>query len=834
MSSILTVIRRRAPVFTIAIIVTILIPVFNQTSWFRVLEHRVFDRMLRAVPEVPRDDRVVIMAIDDRALEQVGEWPWSRQILAEGLAAMGDFAPATILLDVEFSEESPLLVPRRQWNRVAEEYPNQVPRDVLNTLLVDRDTVLSDTIGALGTVHIPVVIEDHHEPRLRRAIPPIREAAAGEGFVNQTIDPDGVSRRADLVRRVDDETIMQLGVETLGLRIAEGDLPEFDTDGRPLSTEITLEDQTGDSFSIPLNAAGELIIRWPRQSFAESFRQVSWATLIEYQEAMQDLEFNVRLMEDAGYLDERARSILQTADAAADTLQAARATGNPTLFGEYRRLRQAFVALAGGFLQGGAEQAILDELSAFGGDDAPPEITDQIAAIEEDVISVFEATRNVYQEVERLRSFLEGELADRVVLIGYTATSTTDLGVTPFDARFPNVGLHGAVVSMMSNRSFLDRGPWMLAWILGSVWMVIVAIAVGRTAGQKSLILAAIGILLPVIGVAIIFRVTHFYIPAISLGLPVILVATTVLADNYVAALRDRQVIRSTFEHYLAPEVISELVEHPDRIGVGGSERELTALFTDIAGFSRISEILGTADIVTLLNEYLTEMSDVIIQYRGTIDKYEGDAIMAFFGAPIPSETHSEQACRAAIQMKKVESLLNDRLVRAGVAPRPLITRIGVNTGPMIVGNLGTNRRLNYTVMGPAVNLAARLEGVNKQYGTAICVSESTYQQLPEGFLFRKMDRVRVQGIDDPVRLYELIGYAQESSAPLREALELFDRGLAAFERWKWSEALSRFETVLRIYPDDGPAQLFIERCRRFLEEAPRDTWDGVVNLSEK
>ncbi|MFW5826495.1 MAG: CHASE2 domain-containing protein [Alkalispirochaeta sp.] len=834
MSSILTVVRRRAPVLLTAIVITLLIPLLNQTSWFQVLEQRVFDRMLRAIPEAPTDDRVVIVAIDDRALERVGEWPWSRQILAEGLAAIGDFSPETILLDVEFSEESPLLIQRRQWNRIAEAYPDQVPRDMIDAVLVDRDTILADTIGALGTVHIPAVIEDRRELRVRRAIPSVRDAAAGEGFANQTIDADGVSRRADLVRRVGDHIMLQLGVEALGLRIAGDDLPGFDPRGRPLNSEITLEDETGDSFSIPLTAAGEFIVRWPRRSFSESFRLLSWTTLVEYQEAMADLEFNLRLMEDAGYVDDRARSVLQTADAAVDTLETARATGNPTLFGEYRRLRQAFVALAGGFLQGGAEQAIRDELAEIGGDDAPPEIAEQIAAIEEDVVSVFAATREVYQEVERLRSFLEREISDSVALIGYTATSTTNLGVTPFDAQFPNVGLHGAVISMMSSRSFLDTGGWVLSWIIGTVWMVAVAITVGRTAGRVSLVLAALGILLPVGAVALIFRATYFYIPVISLGLPVFFVANTVLAGNYVAALRDRRLIRSTFEHYLAPEVISELVEHPDRIGVGGSERELTALFTDIAGFSRISEILGTADIVTLLNEYLTEMSDVIIEHRGTIDKYEGDAIMAFFGAPIPSDTHAEQACRAAIQMKKVESLLNDRLVRSGVAPRPLITRIGVNTGSMIVGNLGTNRRLNYTVMGPAVNLAARLEGVNKQYGTAMCVSGSTYQHLPEGFLFRRMDRVRVQGIDDPVRLYELIGYAQESSAPLREALELFERGLAAFERWEWSEALSRFETVLRIYPDDGPARLFIERCRGFLEEEPRDTWDGVITLSEK
>lgn len=834
MGSILTAFRRRAIVFVVATTITALIPVFNQFSWFQVLENRVFDGMLRVIPENSVDDRITVVAIDDRALELVGEWPWSRTIVADGLATIGEFSPQSVLLDVEFSERSPLRLERRRWEEIAQEFPQQVPRNVIGDLLVDQDVFLAQTIGALGIVYLPATIEGGEAPRLRRALPQIREAAAGDGFVNQEIDGDGVTRRADLVRRVNDELIMQLGAESIGLKPVEPEQLSFDEDGRLQNEAVAVEMATGDSFRVPLNADGELLIRWPRRSFAESYRRISWTNLIEYQEAMADLQFNLELMDEAGYLDDRSRSVIQTADAAADTLAVARQTGNPSLFGEYRRLRQAFIALAGGFLQGGAQQQILDEVGAFAGEDAPPEIAEQLEAIEEDVNAVFEATREIYQEVERLQSFLERELSGSLSLVGFTATSTTDLGVTPFDASFPNVGLHGAVISMMNNRSFLDRGSWIVSWIVGLAWMIGVAFAVGRSSGQRSLALAIAGILLPLIAVAVIFRLTYFYVPALSLTIPVVVVTTIVLAGNYLAALRDRQIIHSTFEHYLAPEVISELVEHPERIGVGGSERELTALFTDIAGFSRISEILGTADIVTLLNEYLTEMSDVIIEYRGTIDKYEGDAIMAFFGAPIPSDSHAEEACRAAIQMKKVESLLNDRLVRSGVAPRPLTTRVGVNTGSMIVGNLGTNRRLNYTVMGPAVNLAARLEGVNKQYGTAICVSESTHRQLPEGFLFRRMDRVRVQGIDDPVRLYELIGFAQESSAPLREALELFDRGLAAFERQEWQEALNRFETVLRIYPDDGPAQLFIQRCRHFLQEPPRDTWDGIVNLTEK
>jgi adenylate cyclase len=747
---------------------------------------------------------------------------------------LAEFSPHSILLDIELSEQSPWLVERGRWQGIAAEYPQAVPRSVLDEVLIDRDKLLAETVKALGNVFIPVTVEEGDVVRLRSAIPIIRRAAVGAGFVNQKIDPDGVSRHVELLRRIDGELMMQLGAAVLGLRPSDPERLEFDEMGRLMNGSASFTTENGDTLRIPFNDQGEMIIRWPRSSFAESFHQFSWATLIEYQEAIADLEFNLRIMDEAGYLDQRSQALLQTANAAADTLAIARASGNPTLLGEYRRLRQAFIALAGGFLQGGAQQQILDDLRKMAEGDIPDSIADQLADIVEDVNTIFPATREIYQEVEQLRRFLDQSLASSRSMVGYTATSTTDLGVTPFDAEFPNLGLHGTVMSMMRNGSFIQRGSWILSWILGTIWMVVVAGAVGYSSGQRSLAFALAGITLPIVIVAVVLRLTSYYLPIVSFMLPVVVVSLAVLARNYLDALRDRQVIRATFEHYLAPEVINELVEHPDRIGVGGQEKQLTALFTDIVGFSRISEILGTADVVALLNEYLTEMSDVIIDHRGTIDKYEGDAIMAFFGAPLMDDSHAEQACRAAIQMKRVETLLNDRLVRNGTAPRALITRIGVNTGPMIVGNLGTNRRLNYTVMGPAVNLAARLEGINKQYGTAMCVSELTYTELPPGFLLRRMDRVRVHGIDDPVRLYELIGYSAESSAPLREALEIFERGLSSFEQREWGDARNRFETVLRIYSDDGPSKLFVKRCDQFLNEEPRDTWDGVINLTEK
>ena len=229
-------------------------------------------------------------------------------------------------------------------------------------------------------------------------------------------------------------------------------------------------------------------------------------------------------------------------------------------------------------------------------------------------------------------------------------------------------------------------------------------------------------------------------------------------------------------------------------------------------------------------------MCDIILDGRGTIDKFEGDAIIAFFGAPVEMDDHQIQACRAAIQMKKLEERLNQEFLAEELSPTPLLTRIGVNSGDMVVGNMGTDTRMDYTMMGHNVNLAARLEGVNKQYGTWILVSEQPYAETGREFSVRKLDRVRVVGITEPVRLYELIDTREEvdDDQNLIDKLRTFNAGLTAFEGKEWGEAEKNFAVVLDEYPEDGPAKYYLDRSRKFKKTPPSPDWDGVFHLTKK
>jgi class 3 adenylate cyclase len=260
----------------------------------------------------------------------------------------------------------------------------------------------------------------------------------------------------------------------------------------------------------------------------------------------------------------------------------------------------------------------------------------------------------------------------------------------------------------------------------------------------------------------------------------------------------------------------------------------MTAIFTDVKGFSTISEKLDPEALVSLLNRYLSAMSDAILAEKGTIDKYEGDAIIAFFGAPLDLEDHALRACVSAITMKKIEEELNKTILEQKLSPYPIFTRIGINTGDMVAGNMGTENKMNYTIMGNAVNLAARLEGVNKQYGTAILASEATVRETGDQLFTRKLDRVRVVGINEPVRLYELLDTAEHATPHQKELVAIFHEALDNFEKRDWKQAGVGFGKALALKADDSPSKIYYERAVEFSKKPPNNAWDGVYNLTSK
>jgi class 3 adenylate cyclase len=292
--------------------------------------------------------------------------------------------------------------------------------------------------------------------------------------------------------------------------------------------------------------------------------------------------------------------------------------------------------------------------------------------------------------------------------------------------------------------------------------------------------------------------------------------------------------LRRAFSTYLSEDVVEEIVSDPTRLQLGGINRHMTAMFTDVREFTRIAEILKPEKLVDLLNYYLSTMSDIILEQKGTIDKYQGDAIISFFGAPLELEDHALRACTAAIMMKRLEGEANNYIMENQLSPTPLLTRIGINSGEMIVGNMGTQKKMNYTIISNAVNLASRIEGVNKQYGTWILATEDTIRETREKLLTRKLDRIRVVGINEPVRIYEILETKSEASPAMQEKVMLFNIAFELYESKNWRDAEKSFMAILNKFPDDGPSHLYLGRCQKFLNSLPDNNWDGIFNLTEK
>jgi adenylate cyclase len=671
---------------------------------------------------------------------------------------------------------------------------------------------------------------------IRPAILPVLSGAAGAGFPNVEIDAGGVLRRIKLLVAYEDALFAQLAFS-----------PLLDWLGNP---QIRVEDKSlrlencrfpgGEvkDLRVPLAEDNTMLINWPKAKFGDSFRHLTYWELVRNRLLEQTLLYNLKIMEEAGYLSYyRGQSELLAPYNYAEEIKAeVLAGGDPALMADYREARAFFFAEAEAFLSGDAEAEISGQLEALL---EMEEISQEERAlyreISESVPGVFAETREIAANMMQSRAVLADALPGSFCIIGWTGTSTTDIGVNPFHKEYENVGTHAAVANTILQGRFLDDAPWYVSSLLALVLAVLVVVIIRRLSPLAS-ILVGIGCLLLVAAATTgFFLVTGIYPGLLTPLLSVFSAFLAVTAISFLKTSQEKTFIRNAFSHYLSTDVVSELIKDPDKLRLGGEKKVLTALFTDVKGFSTVSEVLkDPTRLVNLINAYLTEMSNVILELKGTIDKYEGDAIMSFFGAPLDFEDHARRACLAAVRMKKMERHVNEHFLKEKLSPVPLLTRVGINTGEMVVGNMGTTSKMDYTIMGNSVNLASRLEGVNKQYGTWILVSEPTYQAGGDDFLTRRLDRVRVVGIKEPVRLYELIDEKSQAGKEITEAVEIFHRGLELFEAKQWAKAQRLFEEVLALFPEDGPAQVFAKRCSTYRRKPPAQSWDGVFNLTVK
>ncbi len=302
--------------------------------------------------------------------------------------------------------------------------------------------------------------------------------------------------------------------------------------------------------------------------------------------------------------------------------------------------------------------------------------------------------------------------------------------------------------------------------------------------------------------------------------------------NDMAKGLKERDHIKNTFGRYVSHSVADEIIKNPDMISLGGQKETLTIFFTDIGNFTNLSEILSPEEIVDHINYYFQGMCAVILECNGTINEFQGDSIMAFWGAPISQKDHALLACRAALRCREFLRNLEGKWVSEGLAPRTY--RFGINTGDVVVGNIGSTSRFKYTAVGSDVNLASRLEGANKYYGTQILISEDTCSLTRDVLVARDIDIIRVVGTSKPIKIFELVAEKGQIDEKKSKQLEHFNAGICAYRARQWEEAISCFMQVLHLTPEDGPAKVYVQRCQEYQQMAPAQDWDGVYNLTAK
>ena len=425
------------------------------------------------------------------------------------------------------------------------------------------------------------------------------------------------------------------------------------------------------------------------------------------------------------------------------------------------------------------------------------------------------------------------QLKDKIILVGTTAPGLLDMRATPVAEVYPGVEVHANMISGILDQNLKERPAYMLGAEV--VWLLLIGIALSFLLPlftPAKAILASVFVLITTIGLSLVaWQFGNVLMPVANSLVMIALLFAFNMSYGYFFESRTKRQIIGLFGQYVPSERVEEMVKHPESVSMEGESREMTILFSDVRGFTTISEGLDPKELSLLMNEFLTPLSRVIYKHRGTIDKYMGDCIMAFWGAPLPDKDHARNAILVGIEMQATLQALQPHFKERGWPG--IHVGVGINTGRVSVGNMGSEVRVAYTVMGDEVNLASRLEGITKQYGVGIIVGENT-RNLVTDFLYCELDHVRVKGKDRPVAIYEPIALVSEASKALQDEVKLFHEVRRLYRKQDWDQAELQLMNLQRMSPDTALYRIYAERVVYFRKNPPNADWDGVFVFQTK
>ncbi|MFZ4536785.1 CHASE2 domain-containing protein [Propionivibrio sp.] len=426
----------------------------------------------------------------------------------------------------------------------------------------------------------------------------------------------------------------------------------------------------------------------------------------------------------------------------------------------------------------------------------------------------------------------QDQLKGKIVLLGTTAPGLMDLRATPVGSTYPGVEIHANLVAGMLDAAIKQKPSYVLGADLLQLLLCtfLLAFLLPLLSPLRATLLAS-GTLLAVVALNFFLWTSGLVMPLASVVLAILALYALNMSWGYFVESRRKRQFTELFGQYVPPELVDEMARDPERYSMEGKNEELTVFFSDVRGFTTISEGLDPKELTQLMNQYLGAMTQVVQKNRGTLDKYIGDAIMAFWGAPVANADHARQSVLTALEMQ-TELRKLDEPFKANGWPA-LRIGVGINSGMMTVGDMGSKVRKSYTVMGDAVNLASRLEGITKQYGVGIIVSETTKARVKD-LIYRELDRVRVKGKDEPVGIFEPLGVAGQVEKSVQDELKLWNQALRLYRQQDWEQAELQLYNLSRMSPDRYLYQVYSKRIAYYRANPPGEAWDGVTTFEAK
>lgn len=468
-------------------------------------------------------------------------------------------------------------------------------------------------------------------------------------------------------------------------------------------------------------------------------------------------------------------------------------------------------------LEGYGPNGILSKIKATGVDELNPEaIARALTGLE----------KNHFGDV----------LKDKIVFVGTNAAATSDTKATPVGRLEPGVLAHLTAWSNLYDGTWLHTFP-SIARLRGeeilALAMTLLLVGIGWQQNRLRWVMAMhVGTILFLLTGCVFLFQKGWYLPPITPFMAIVGSFGFMATHHWFTEGKRKRQIQNLFNSYVAKEVLDEFIRDPEKLHLGGTKKEITIFFSDLQGFTDMSEALTPEKLVEIINHYLSEMSPVILEYGGYLDKYIGDAIMGIFGAPHLLPDHALSCCEAALASRdKLVELNQDFQKQYGFT---LYARIGINTGEAIVGNIGSQRKINYTALGDSVNLASRLEGANKEFGTTILMGEATHRLVADRVLARPVELLQVKGKKQPIQTYELLSILNGASANLIEQVKVFNEAYQLYRVKNFVDALELFQRFLALYPEDQLASIYMQRCQEFLKKPPPSDWNGVYTMKTK